>query len=155
MKYYPRLRVYKASKVAFYPDHCEAYSYDWWLFVRKINGLVVFNSFHYSQATCGHQSKVRHLLARLGIRIDLFIEAPDGLQNIHSAISYYASRIADLKAAINKKRSHKRCNLQRLDQIAFFTTKINEVNQLLNKNEVYRPLSNIEKLTISEKIIRI
>jgi len=67
MKYYKRLKVYKASNVMFNPQTFEATSHDWWVFVKKINGTVLFNDYSYSNSTCRHQSKVRSLLNELKI----------------------------------------------------------------------------------------
>lgn len=71
MKYYKRAGIYRASNVSFNPETCEAHSYGWWCFVRKVGGKVVFNRYRYSVSTSKHQNKVRTLLAQLGIRIDL------------------------------------------------------------------------------------
>ncbi len=73
MKYFKRLKIYKASSVAFDAENVEASSYGWWKFVSKINGFVVFNNYNYSPSTCKHQSKVRRLMADLGIKIDVVV----------------------------------------------------------------------------------
>lgn len=81
MKFMTRSRTYKASNVSFKPETCEAYSYDWWLFVANINGKVVFNAYNYSNSTCKHQSKVRSLLDALGISIDYTVSCRTSLSN--------------------------------------------------------------------------
>ena len=72
MKYYKRLKEYKASNVSLTVEpKLEAYSYGWWLFVVRYKGLVIFNDTNYSNPTCKHQSKVRGVLDDLGIEIDI------------------------------------------------------------------------------------
>jgi hypothetical protein len=87
MKYFKRLKEYKASNVTFDPEMRRAYSYGWWEFVREINGTVVFNNYSYSPSTCRHQWKVRSLMSELGIEIGLFVNTRAGLQacnGVHS-----------------------------------------------------------------------
>jgi len=72
MKYYKKLKEYKASNVSLTVEpKLEAYSYNWWLFVVRYKGLVIFNDTNYSRPTCKHQSKVRGVLYDLGIKIDI------------------------------------------------------------------------------------
>ena len=90
MKYFKRLGLYKASNVTFDPSTCTALSYDWWVFVKRIEGKVVFNGYRYSVSTAKHQRKVRTLLRELGIRIDLEVsfkvaQAVQDLENFERA----------------------------------------------------------------------
>jgi hypothetical protein len=71
--------VYKASNVMFDSQRVFATSYDWWVFVRVIGGKVVFNAHRYSTSTQRHQSKVRDLMASLGIGIDIFVDTRESL----------------------------------------------------------------------------
>lgn len=82
MKHYKKTNTYKASNVSFNPTTLEATSYNWWIFVKRIKGKTVFNSYRYSVSTSKHQSKVRSLMSQLGIKIDRFVEVKDGLNNI-------------------------------------------------------------------------
>lgn len=81
MKHMKRSGLYQASNynVTFDPSKVEARSYSWWVFVAKVEGLVVFNNYRYSNSTSKHQSKVRSLLNDLGIKIDLEMPLPCGL----------------------------------------------------------------------------
>lgn len=83
MKLMKRSRIYQASNynVTFNPETLEAYSYKWWRFVAKIDGLVLFNRYRYSNSTSKHQSKVRRLLNDLGIKIDLELPLPRGIRH--------------------------------------------------------------------------
>lgn len=88
MKYYSRLKVYKARNVKFDPGNMIATSYQWWEFVKRINGKIVFNDYRYSPSTGRHQSKVGRVLSDLGVKVDLYIESPQGLQNLIGARNY-------------------------------------------------------------------
>ncbi len=108
MKYYTRLKVYKAKNVIFNPETMTAYSYDWWKFVAKIKGNVVFNYYTYSPSTSKHQSKVRSVLHNLGIKIDYVIDAPKGLQDLNNALEYAYTNYFEAKAdLLNPKRLKK------------------------------------------------
>ena len=85
MKYFVRSNQYRASNVYFDVATREAFSYSWWKFFAVIEGRNIFNHYSYSNSTCKHQNKVRSLLRKLGIEIDLSIEAPKGLQNLSHA----------------------------------------------------------------------
>ena len=132
MKYFKRLNLYKANNVQFKPETNTATSYDWWEFVKEIKGKIVFNNYNYSNSTCKHQSKVRwDVLMDLNIDIDVEIEAPQGLQNLSSAIDHYNMLISDLKEAISKPRTHKSKNQERKEQIKSYQAKIKEVKKLM------------------------
>lgn len=81
MKYFKRAGIYKASNVTFDPSTITAYSYNWWKFVGLVEGKVIFNNYSYSVSTSKHQSKVRQLLATLGVKIDLELPLPKGVNS--------------------------------------------------------------------------
>lgn len=81
MKYYKRLGIYKASNVTFDPKTLEAHSYRWWKFVAVVEGKVIFNNYRYSVSTSKHQRKVRQLLFELGIKIDISMPLPKGINS--------------------------------------------------------------------------
>ena len=112
MKFYSRLNKYKARNVELDLNKFEARSYDWWVFVKRINGKVVFNNYAYSNTTRRHQGKVRSLIElNLGLNIDIEIEAPKGLQYIESSIGYYERLITKLQSKIEAKGSKKQKTL--------------------------------------------
>ncbi len=127
--YNPHRKFYN---VTFNPDTTKAYSYNWWIFVKKINGLLVFNDYSYSNTTNRHQSKVKTLLHNLGYHIDLYIEAPDGLQSLSSAIEHYNQEIKALEQAIDKPRSNNEVNVKRMYEIEVLQRKIEEVQGLIS-----------------------
>ena len=135
LRAYPKLNLFKGSNVEFNPSICEATSYGWWKFVSRIGGLVVFNDYRYSVSTSKHQWKVRSLLNQLGIEIDLFIEAPQGLQNLDDAVRYYEVKIKCLNEDILKPRSQAAKNLERKGEIKALQVKIKAIKKLIGKRK--------------------
>lgn len=86
MRYGVRSNAFKASNCVLDMNELRATSYAWWNMLQVIKGKLVFNNYSYSSATSGHQSKVRSVLRNLGIKIDIEIEAPRGLQNLDKAL---------------------------------------------------------------------
>lgn len=107
MKHFVRSNMYKASNVTFDPKTKTAISYGWWHFVRVIRGKVVFNNHKYSISTQGHQSKVRSLLRKLRIKIDLEVAIPSGLQGVKTiteAKKLHAENIVNIAKEKERKR---------------------------------------------------
>jgi len=145
MKYYKRLNVYKASNVSFNPEEIAAYSYDWWQFVKVVDGKVFFNNYSYSQSTNGHQSKVRHLLGELNIEIDCVIDCPSGFQDggwQRSSINLYKQRIEELERLIKKPKTRKAKNEERKQEIKHYLQCIRVVQSTLFKNRIQLDLNS-------------
>lgn len=70
MKYYKRLKIYKASNVSFDPATNEGRSYNHWLFTMNYKDVILFNCYRYSQSTRRHQGVV---LRQLGYDNDKVI----------------------------------------------------------------------------------
>lgn len=109
----------------------QATSYGWWTMLKRINGKLVFNSYRYSTSTTRHQSKVRETLRNLGIKVDVEIEAPKGLQDLQSAVEFYERRIQALVVEIEKPRSQKAKNKERVKEIKRTQEKIKTVKALM------------------------
>lgn len=110
---YEGCMVPEGANVTFDPEKVEATSFRWWYFVKRIGGKVVFNDYSYSSYTRRHQNKVKLLMKELGIKTDVIIEAPGGLQNLGAAIQHYNSKIKGLIAAIQKPGSRAAKNKER------------------------------------------
>ncbi len=125
--------VYKASNVTFDPNAMTATSYDWWRFVQKVDDKIIFNDYRYSNTTSKHQHKVLRLLHWK--RDDMiFLAVPKGLQDPtrrESAIAYYQSQINDLREMIERPRSRKDKNLERIREIQRLEYKIEQVKGFL------------------------
>ena len=134
MKYFKRLKEYKASNVSLTVEpSLEAYSYAWWLFLTKYKGLVIFNNTNYSPSTNKHQSKVRGVLDDLKIKIDIEVNhtfksfgeykehRPDDGDYVKAAIEDEIDQInlenKTLASTISKPRTRKSTNLKRKQQI--------------------------------------
>lgn len=72
--------LYKPTNLTFDVNKLEAYSYVWWKFVGVIEGNLIFNNHRYSMTTAKHQFKVAQLMQSLGIKEELRLPVPRGLQ---------------------------------------------------------------------------
>ena len=123
MKYSKKRQRYEASHVYCQVSPVSAYSYNWWQFAKVIDNKVVFNSYGYSPSTIGHQHKVRALLRELGIRIDVVVEVPQGLQQddlAAKAVEYADDQLAQLNAAQAKGKKDSAAGRYRASKIHFF-----------------------------------
>lgn len=115
--------LYVASNVNFDPSEIEARSYGWWVFVKRVNGLVVFNNYRYSPTTARHQSKVYYLMSELSIEIDLVVSTPRSLNDpeaMESAVKVLESRIIDLHGEIfNGKKQVNEFRMTLIDNLRF------------------------------------
>ena len=121
MKYYRRLKCYKSNnlKLEIEPE-VKAISYDWWVFVKVVNGLVVFNNYPYSKTTQRHQQKVKFWLNALGIKVDVYVSTHKSLDNsnwAYSASLLLKRDIETLQGEIEKKGTRKSKNIERLNKI--------------------------------------
>lgn len=83
MRYYSRLKKYKASNVEFDCETQTAWSYGWWNFYRD----GVFNNTNYSPTTIKHQSKMHDVLRQEGLGITLMLNRTRlSLDNLQAAI---------------------------------------------------------------------
>lgn len=118
LKYYKRAGVYKNSTGSnkFNPETLEAHSYDWWKYVAKIEGKVVFNNHSYSVTTSGHQSAMRSLLSRLNICIDYFVDAPRGLDHLELALKQERDNLQEAISKKNRARKEGRRHMWMCEQ---------------------------------------
>lgn len=142
MKYYTRLREYKASNVILSIDKCYAYSYNWWKFLTKVNGLVVFNNASYSPSTSGHQSKVSSQISGK-ITIDLVLNhTMKGLDDLETALLDEVKCLKyinkTLLKKINSPRTQKAKNEKRKTGIESNNVKITEIENFIAR--IYSPL---------------
>lgn len=122
---------YNISNCYFSGNSITAYSYNWWVFVKVINGLLVFNNYNYSATTNAHQRKTRRLLDTLGYSIDLTIEAPKGLQDIRSSVTHYERLIFKLQSEIANPRSKRAKNVERANLICKYRATIETIESHL------------------------
>lgn len=99
LKYYKRLKIYKNAHDTcnFNPETKAGRSYNW-EFCQVVNGMVVFNSYHWSSTTSAHQSAVRSILRELKIdfiQVDMGRATPRGI-NLDQVKALY-SKIVELE----------------------------------------------------------
>lgn len=159
MKYYKRLKEYKESNVSLTVEpKLEAYSYNWWLFVTRYKGLVIFNDTNYSNPTCKHQSKVRSVLDDLNIKIDIELNhtvktlgqygPPTMYKGENSPLDgdYVKAAIEDeieninlenkkITDLIKKPRTHKAKNQERKQQILQNKKQIKKLKKVLRSKK--------------------
>jgi len=150
MKYFKRLETYKASNVTYDPKTEIANSYNWWQFVKRIEGKLVFNNYNYSISTCKHQSKVRSLLNDLGIKIDVILAAPKGLQfyndletlyidaEEHLCITYLEQKIKAQSRYENQKHKKVKAKLENLleNEYCFRDYSIHSSDRFTHVNDI-------------------
>lgn len=95
----------------------KGYSYGWWCYVCVIDGLLVFNKFPYSRTTQKHQSNMRSLLSKLGIRIDLEVSTKSSisqftLDNVETCLRNELEYVQGQLAKCKRPKSAKRDQLQ-------------------------------------------
>lgn len=141
MRYFSKSNLYKNSTGTncYNPETGQAHSYDWWCYVKVIGGKTVFNDYYYSPTTCKHQSAMRNLLRELGIKIDLVVSCPAGLQSseaVESVTKYYGNLISDLKSKIANPRSREATNEERRREISHYAEKAVTFKILVEENRL-------------------
>lgn len=105
MRHYKRANIYKSGRAVLKIEPLEAWSYDWWCFLRKVRGKVVFNNYHYSNTTGKHQSAVSTQLKALGIKVDLFVYSPKSLDSrCNSALEYSYQKLFEARVKLENSR---------------------------------------------------
>lgn len=119
MKFMKRTKIYKASNVTFNPETIQAFSYNWWCFVREIQGKIVFNNYSYSPSTTRHQYKVCQLLRELNIHIDLEVDMKESLNeltfNAHALESLYRESV---ELSMKRDQAYAKARLEVLEERA-------------------------------------
>lgn len=130
-RWYVRLKVYKGIHFWFDPKTLEARSYQWFPMLLKIGKRLVINECIYSNQTAKDYSKLHRCLEREKIKPDCSIYAPQGLNNLDAALSYYEYEIKSRQELILKPRTHKRKNAERKIEIKQLNKKLKLVISLI------------------------
>jgi hypothetical protein len=135
MKYFKKLKLYKASNVVFNPETKRATSYGHWLFLGHVNGMLVFNDHAYSTTTMRHQRLVKGVLSDLGIKPDLVIDSRQSLSTeaLQDAIQRLGNENASLLETMAMPRTHKKKNAERMKIISDNKKQIAKIYAVLNK----------------------
>lgn len=140
MKYFKTQGVYKASNVWFNPSEMVAKSYNWWIFVRKINGKIYFNNHAYSNSTRKHQSKVRDVLQDLGIKYTT-VNFRESLAEVNSAsdIKHLELKQRIMEAArlesnrVRRNAKARRLRAEKKEALAIAPLAASDAQYVLNK----------------------
>ena len=137
--YQPRKKRLKScnNKCTLGIPSLDGYSYGYWQVVKVIDGVVVFNNYSYSNTTSGHQWQLRSWLETLGVKIDLEVECPNGLQRLEwtrEAIEHDAYTIGTLRAKMRHGTKDKNVSRQlRIDSLLTRITRISKVEYVSGK----------------------
>jgi hypothetical protein len=119
-RYLSRTNELKSSNFTMNLGTLEAKSYNWWIFVRKVNGKVIFNHTTYSQTTCKHQGKALQVLdykydLKLRFTRKSLSDLPAALE---SEVIGAKRAITQLISDIKKPRTQKAKNEERKQSIS-------------------------------------
>lgn len=104
-KWRPRLEIYTDGvNNTFNPDSFSAVSYNWWVYCKKINGLVVFNNAYYSSQTSGHQANMLELLKKLKIKVDVTVYTTSSLHSLEGDLSSLYKALFALEIASKRSK---------------------------------------------------
>ena len=123
MKYFSRLGYWKNStgsnKISL-TDRA-AYSYDWWKYLTKVNGLVIFNNTRYSSSTSKHQAECISLLGDTGkpdIVLNYTQQSLGGMETaLRDEVFNRLLEMKSLQAKIDTKGTRKSTNEERAVKI--------------------------------------
>ena len=138
MPYQTKNKLFKTKNNCFNPETCEAHSYNWWKYVSKIKGKIVFNNHNYSMTTNKHQSEMRRLLDQLGIKVFLYVDMHDSLTSFESKalISMY-KKLFNLELKLTKgKKDLQKTRLNEIKNIKLDIKKARSLGAKLSKSEI-------------------
>lgn len=132
--YNARQGTFSSKQFSFDLEQCEAYSYDWWLFVLRVGDVIYFNNAHYSMQTHTHQNMAKNILAaecpeQFGIKV-VYVYIREGLHRIGDAIDNIYGEIDTIQSRIANPKSKKATNLKRVQTIKELRAQIVEYRQL-------------------------
>lgn len=106
-------------------ENMKAYSYDWWVYVKEIDGLIVFNEHRYSPSTGKHQSRMRSLLSKLNASPAVFINTRQSIDNftmedVRKQLQKELIEAREALAKCKRKGTFKESNLiERIGELKF------------------------------------
>jgi hypothetical protein len=60
-------------------DNLTAISYNWWTYLKVIDGKLTFNAYRYSQTTSKHQRQTLNVLKSMGITVENVVNQRESL----------------------------------------------------------------------------
>lgn len=129
MKFLKTKNISKSSNLEFNHTTKIGYSYKWYQIVKEIKGLMVINNYNYSPTTIKHYHKIDKLISMKYKNI-VYLESPQGLQDLNSSVELYTSRIAKLEEELKNPRNRPMKNLQRQQLIELYKGKLDLIKSL-------------------------
>jgi hypothetical protein len=144
MKYYKRLRKYKASNLEYCIDTKISYSYEWWQFTKLLSDgkTILFNNYSYSSSTSRHQSKIASLFREAGYYNEpslyniVYVSSPKsiGATNFYqSCVDVIHEKINAIESILQNNRRKRSLDVHRYEQL-------NELRLELAKLTKLKPL---------------
>ena len=133
----------------------ESRSYFWWPITKVIRGKLIFNDYFYSKMTSNDQHKSREILKALNVKVDHYIEAPRGLNDLGTALENYYYKRAKIELDLSRPRRKKSLDDSRWSEIDSIDEKINLLKSLGAKctkseiEEIYESILKNELIRIS------
>lgn len=146
MRYYPRLKVYKNTNNTNYfdPQTMEATSYNWWVYLKRINGKLIFNNYSYSNSTCKHQNHLWSVLNALNIKPDLVVYQRESLSHGVDLELVYKSAVSNLISGERKGRRLDKA-LSDLFEYEYQLEKLAYMEKVLNQKVSKKRRAELEK----------
>lgn len=136
VKYLKTRNEFVSSNFSFDLADERAWSYGWWLFARRdSNGKLIFNNYGYSNTTRKHQAKARLILDRTP---DLTLKYTNkSLLDLESALNDEVeaaqAMIRSIEREMNKPRTQKAKNIERMNQIKVIQDHIKTVETFIKE----------------------
>ena len=145
MKFSAKRQQFEGSNVSFNPFTQVAKSYDWWVFLTNMNGIVVFNNSRYSNTTNRHQSKVKALMLRAAIVPSLTLhntrESLTSGKALQSEIVNTNALIKQLESELVNPRRKKALDSERQKVVYFWKEHVSKVEAVLFGSELNASLN--------------
>lgn len=135
MKHLKRSNTYSNSTGSntFNPNTLEAYSYRWWKYLGKVEGKLVFNNYRYSVSTSKHQNETRSLMSQLGIKPDLYLPLPSGINS-----QSLQELIVTAEEYLCQKFLEQELKQQERNERAKYRRKVKKLEDYLNNSVCFR-----------------
>lgn len=127
--------------LTYYPETGEAYSYGWWRFAKKINGIMIINLGQYSQTTTSHQQEFLWFYKGDRITIDIGMDSLNSIDDLDKAMENNAEKIKGiLEDMSNTNKIYSQTNKYRINELVSLVNKNNDISKMFNLENPSLPL---------------
>lgn len=131
MKFFKTRNRYEASNLTLEKDTLLGHSYRWYEISKKIGPYVVVNCYNYSQSTIKQYYKIKRQIESMGYKIDFFIDAPKGLQDLKLAKEYYQSKINNNNEYMKRPRVRQETKSRLIEDNAKYAMQLTNIDVLM------------------------